>query len=296
MIFISYRRKDSSEVVGRIYDKLLEYIAPEKIFRDVDSIALGSEFPEVIRRKLGDSRVALVIIGPHWLATLNARKQDPIDYVRTEVQIALESRAVVIPVAVADASMPTQSELAEFPDLTKLPLLQGARIRQDPDFHSDAERLIRKFAASSGITISSKMKSGRPSAPRAELLTDIWREMNQWEQACRSNAAETLQLMISIPTNSDARQREFNKRLLPQFKEAESLLERVRSLIDENVHLIGAGWKNRLSNYQNMVFEWGNAIAAGTNQGNARAHELNDEMAVAHDSITAEIESLTNES
>jgi hypothetical protein len=43
-IFISYRRTDSADVVGRIYDRLLSSYSKEKIFKDVDSIPLGVDF------------------------------------------------------------------------------------------------------------------------------------------------------------------------------------------------------------------------------------------------------------
>lgn len=293
MIFISYRRQDSGEVVGRLYDKLLEFITSDKIFRDIDSIPIGREFRKVILETLKKSRVVLVVIGPHWLANLNARKNDPNDYVRTEVGLALESQAVVIPVTVGEASMPTVTDLAEFPDLNELPLLQLARIRQDPDFHSDAVRLIKKVAASSEIALSTGVTLEHRSSSRAKLLNEIWRLLNKWEQTSRSNALATLQLLISVPTDSDARQREFNKRLLPAFKQAESLIEQVRSLSDDNVHLIGAKWRNTFLNFHHKMLEWGNSIAAGTEDGFARARQLDEEMADLSDTIATEIESLT---
>lgn len=292
MIFISYRRQDSSDVVGRLYDKLLGVITSHQIFRDIDSIPLGREFSEVILRKLEESRVVLVVIGPNWLSSLNARKNDPIDYVRTEVALALESQAVVIPVIVSNASMPTVAELTEFPDLNKLPLLQLARIRHDPDFHSDAERLIKKVAASSEIILSEGVRLEHRGSSRAILLYDIWRLLNKWEQKSRSNALATLQLLISVPTDSDARQHEFNERLLPEFKQAESLIEQVRFLSDENVDLIGAKWRNTFLAYHHKMLEWGNSIAAGTESGFARARQLDEEMSHFSDTIATEIESL----
>ncbi len=48
-LFLSYRRADSQEVVGRIYDRLRAHFPVERIFRDLDSIPLGKPFPQVIR-------------------------------------------------------------------------------------------------------------------------------------------------------------------------------------------------------------------------------------------------------
>ena len=42
-ILISYRREDSADVTGRIYDRLIQ-VFPQSVFRDVDSIPLGVDF------------------------------------------------------------------------------------------------------------------------------------------------------------------------------------------------------------------------------------------------------------
>ena len=43
-IFISYRRNDSADVTGRIYDRLVYGFGKETIFKDVDSIPFGVNF------------------------------------------------------------------------------------------------------------------------------------------------------------------------------------------------------------------------------------------------------------
>ena len=42
-ILILYRREDSADVTGRIYDWLIQ-VFPQLVFRDVDSIPLGIDF------------------------------------------------------------------------------------------------------------------------------------------------------------------------------------------------------------------------------------------------------------
>ena len=49
-IFLSYRRTDSADVTGRIFDRLSVQFAKEKIFKDVDSIPLGVDFRTYIDR------------------------------------------------------------------------------------------------------------------------------------------------------------------------------------------------------------------------------------------------------
>ena len=43
-IFVSYRRSDSEAHTGRVYDRLVSGFGKEKIFKDVDSIPLGTDF------------------------------------------------------------------------------------------------------------------------------------------------------------------------------------------------------------------------------------------------------------
>ena len=50
-IFVSYRRSDSSDVTGRIFDQLKARFGEERLFKDVDSIPLGrfDVEPEVVK-------------------------------------------------------------------------------------------------------------------------------------------------------------------------------------------------------------------------------------------------------
>lgn len=148
LLFLSYRRADSQEVVGRIYNRLTSHLPVERIFRDLDSIPLGKPFPEVIREALGNSEVALIVIGPRWTAVTdsagNPRLHDPADPVRIEVELALSSGILVVPVLVSGASMPQAVELPT--TLHSLVSLQAIQVHPDPDFHRDMDRLIGKLS------------------------------------------------------------------------------------------------------------------------------------------------------
>lgn len=48
IIFMSYRRSDSADVTGRIYDRLLQAFGKVAVFKDVDSIPLGVDFKEYL--------------------------------------------------------------------------------------------------------------------------------------------------------------------------------------------------------------------------------------------------------
>lgn len=143
-IFVSYRRSDSADISGRIYDRLVGRFGKEPIFKDVDSIPLGIDFKEYLDKKVGECDVLLAIIGDHWLdasdSTGKARLEDPTDFVRIEIQSALERGIPVIPLLVRSALMPREESLPS--SLRKLVYRNGIPIRADPDFHRDMDRLI----------------------------------------------------------------------------------------------------------------------------------------------------------
>lgn len=142
-IFISYRRADSADISGRIYDRLTERFGREHVFKDVDSIPPGVNFPDYIAESIEASDIALIIIGPRWLEAsagfAQRRLDDPADFVRVEIETALRLGITVIPVLVGGARMPAERRLPA----SLRPLLQqnGLQVRQDPDFSRDMERV-----------------------------------------------------------------------------------------------------------------------------------------------------------
>ena len=143
-IFVSYRRSDSADIAGRIYDRLVDRFGRAPIFKDVDSIPLGLDFKKYLEQKVGECDVLLAIIGDHWLdardSAGNRRLYDPDDFVRIEIQSALERGIPVVPLLVRDAHMPRVDHLPV--GLQKLVYRNGIPIRPDPDFHRDMDRLI----------------------------------------------------------------------------------------------------------------------------------------------------------
>ena len=144
-IFVSYRRDDSADVTGRIYDRLSTHFGAGRVFKDVDSIPLGRDFREVINKAVAKASVVVVVVGRNWLGreegSAHARIQDQTDFVRTEVAAALQQDKPVIPVLVANATMPSESELPD--DIAPFAYRNGVKVRPDPDFVHDMERLIR---------------------------------------------------------------------------------------------------------------------------------------------------------
>ena len=146
-VFISYRRDDSQDVVGRIYDRLVAVFSPEQVIRDIDSLLIGRPFPEALNDAVSQSEVVLVIIGKHWLTASDndgaRRLDDAGDFVRMEIERALAAGKHVVPVLVSNASMPQAKDLPE--SIRSLVNQHGIQVRPDPDFHGDMDRLIRQL-------------------------------------------------------------------------------------------------------------------------------------------------------
>jgi len=145
LIFLSYRRDDSLEVVGRIYDRLISDFSIQAVFKDVNAIPLGADFRDHLRSAVSEASIFLAIIGPRWIGKdaihATTRLDDPLDYVRMECSIALERKIPVIPVLVYGAKMPAESDLPS--DIASVAFRNAIPIRHDPDFHNDMNRLTK---------------------------------------------------------------------------------------------------------------------------------------------------------
>jgi hypothetical protein len=144
-IFISYRRTDSADVTGRIFDHLKLHFARDDLFKDVDSIPLGVDFRKSISDAVQSCDVVLAVIGRNWLCSKdkqgNLRLSNPDDFIRIELEAGLERNIPIIPVLVSGADMPVMEELP--PSLRPLVYRNAISLRPDPDFSVGIQRLIR---------------------------------------------------------------------------------------------------------------------------------------------------------
>jgi hypothetical protein len=150
-VFICYRREDSAGFAGRIYDRLKSGLGRESVFIDVDNIPAGRDFVEVLTERVGRCDALVALIGKNWLASADKdgrrRLDDPNDFVRIEIEAALERNVPVIPVLVDGAAMPQATDLPE--TLKKLARRQGIEISHNR-FDSDADRLTEALVRIDG--------------------------------------------------------------------------------------------------------------------------------------------------
>ena len=144
-IFISYRRADNSHATDRIYEKLTEYFGKESVFLDIDTIPLGADFRDYLDKQLAECTALLVVMGQQWLNITDEngqrRLENPNDFVRLEIEIALGRNIPTIPVLIDEARIPYAHELPN--SLESLSRRQGISIGRGSNFHAEMDRLIR---------------------------------------------------------------------------------------------------------------------------------------------------------
>lgn len=142
-VFISYRRDDSSDASGRIYDRLVRDLGPANVFMDVDNIPPGVDFSEHIRKTVQKCSVLLAIINRTWLDGKDGKSRrinDPEDFVRIEIEQALRQDATtVIPVLLHGTPMPSAADLPT--KMQRLAILNAKKIDHH-SFHQDLDPLV----------------------------------------------------------------------------------------------------------------------------------------------------------
>ena len=197
-IFISYRRRDSVDITGRIHDRLVATFGAASVFKDVDAIPFGVDFRRHLEREVSHCPALLAIIGPDWLNAADdrgkRRLENPSDWVRIEIETALQRDSVVIPVLVGRADLPKDHELPE--SLKGLAYRQSALVRSDPDFHRDVDRLIQRIEdVFRGLTLKGQPESeiSPPSGPPyATLIDDLTTALTQATQSPQNQSVHKI--------------------------------------------------------------------------------------------------------
>ena len=138
-IFICYRREDSEDIAGRIYDRLQNHFRRENVFLDTNSIMGGNYFSERIDKAIRQCQVFLAVIGRDWSDVQDGK----IDYARLEIEAALRHKVYIIPVLVRKVQQEFWKDLPAC--LEPLKLRNTVRIHSDQNFDRDVNNLIRNI-------------------------------------------------------------------------------------------------------------------------------------------------------
>jgi len=142
-LFINYRRGEDQATAGRLFDQLEKVFGHERIFIDVDSILPGKDFVEELSSRVSECDIFLSVIGKRWADLRDdegrRRIDNPKDWVRIEIELALRQGKHVIPILVDGAEMPGPEKLPL--DLAPFARRNAVRLRHER-FKADVQGLI----------------------------------------------------------------------------------------------------------------------------------------------------------
>jgi hypothetical protein len=161
-IFISYRRADAGPYARLLQVELSKRFPHVPVFMDLDSIEPGLDFAAIIHDAVNSCRVMVALIGRQWLTIDDEegrrRLEDPGDYVRFEIRMALKRGVRTIPVLLDGTKMPRQEHLPR--DLHRLARLHALEMSYER-FRYDVDRLAG---------IIEKALAGDPGSADAEPI------------------------------------------------------------------------------------------------------------------------------
>jgi hypothetical protein len=158
-IFINFRSDDEVFAAMLIDAKMTERFTANEVFRDNRSIPLGQEFTSKLWDSLARTDILLAVIGPRWLTLTKdgiRRLDHPDDYVRRELEFALNHGIRVVPVLIGDTPLPPVTELPE--SIAGLATRQYLRV-WPRNAHRDLDVLADELSA--------LLDGGRPTVPPA---------------------------------------------------------------------------------------------------------------------------------
>lgn len=144
LIFVAYRRGDTKWITGRLYDRLRAYFGKSAVFMDVETGRPGLDFRKYIEANLDRCKVVVAIIGPQWIGVNQQglpRIFNKEDWVRIEIETALEKSIPIIPVCIDQTPMPKADDLPA--SLQQFPYLQSIEVDSGRNFNVDMRRPIR---------------------------------------------------------------------------------------------------------------------------------------------------------
>ncbi|MFI5535051.1 toll/interleukin-1 receptor domain-containing protein [Nocardia sp. NPDC051900] len=151
-IFLNYRIVDSVYAVNEISKQMARHLGRARVFRDVDSLALGRLYARRIRRALEECDTMVSVIGSYWLDARDERGlrriDDDRDWVRMELVTAFARGIPVVPVLLDDTSLPSPDQLPA--DIRALSQSQYWHIRYRT-VEEDVRGLLRHLAPGADI-------------------------------------------------------------------------------------------------------------------------------------------------
>jgi len=150
-MFMSYRRKDTAAIARRVYDILEKEFRRGSVFMDIDTIAGGEDFRVRLEASLQKCHVLLALIGPRWME--DKRLHNPDDFVRLEIERALNRGLPVVPLLIDGANMPTVDDVPS--SIAPLTQQNALFIESGQGFLDQMDRLVKDLKRLLGTRVSS---------------------------------------------------------------------------------------------------------------------------------------------
>ncbi len=166
-VFISYRRSETAWAARAVFERLWREF-PQRVFIDLETIALGADFTRELDHHLEHCEAMLALLGPRWLQEMTERvEHDEPDYARLELARALLKNIPVIPVLLDGASMLKRRELPA--DLQALTVRNGLPIVHDT-FEAQMIRVVQEVRRvlktdAAGVAATTSPEWNAPTTP-----------------------------------------------------------------------------------------------------------------------------------
>ena len=149
-IFISYRTGDEHFAAVTLDNRLSARFGADNVFRDSRHVPPGVDFEPVLWRNVAGCSAVVAVVGPRWLTgngSVNLLKR-PKDFVRRELELALDLKIPVVPVLIGDAAMPDAADRNAETDVQRLVDEIHERYGDQPTTRSGTVAVIQSAAGS----------------------------------------------------------------------------------------------------------------------------------------------------
>lgn len=200
-VYMAYRDRHSGQMARQVELELKKKIEHLQMDSHYGSIPLGQTAPEYFRDRMEFSSAVLVFMDKWFDEFINSDDDrlidDPKDWLRLQIEVALELDIPIIPILVNGADMPMGDELPE--SVRPITTRQAIRMAEQY-FTDDIEALARavNFALEQAIGRSDDIRAGERESGRATEEGFVT-PSNVEARAGKSNASETSGTDTSTP-------------------------------------------------------------------------------------------------